>query len=72
MSQLWFDVESRYETTKVRFIGNADRLWFDVESRYETTLINLAITVFVLWFDVESRYETTYQSFHQQRQQVVV
>ena len=36
-AQLWFDVESRYETTfRIdAFIGFG--LWFDVESRYETT-----------------------------------
>ena len=34
---LWFDVESRYETTKHMGMMIDFKLWFDVESRYETT-----------------------------------
>ena len=35
---LWFDVESRYETTKEKINQWRYKLWFDVESRYETTM----------------------------------
>ncbi len=41
---LWFDVESKYEATVVRFRGKVEQLWFDVESKYEATKIYRKIT----------------------------
>ncbi len=35
--ELWFDVESRYETTSVYSVDDSKLLWFDVESKYEAT-----------------------------------
>ena len=40
---LWFDVESRYETTQTSLVSRLSLLWFDVESRYETTTRNRTI-----------------------------
>ena len=34
---LWFDVESKYDTTDPAKPGTARGLWFDVESKYDTT-----------------------------------
>ena len=34
---LWFDVEKRYNTTKLRAVTTKEQLWFDVEKRYNTT-----------------------------------
>ena len=34
---LWFDVEERYNTTKIRMYETFCLLWFDVEERYNTT-----------------------------------
>ena len=34
---LWFDVETRYKTTKRMDKGYIIKLWFDVETRYKTT-----------------------------------
>ena len=56
---MWFDVEVRYNTTRLR--GNFLKLtlWFDVEVRYNTTAILSKVGGLELWFDVEVRYNTT-------------
>ena len=36
-SELWFDVEKRYNTTPNNIVKSATQLWFDVEKRYNTT-----------------------------------
>ncbi len=56
---LWFDVETRYKTTKRQSINSTASLWFDVETRYKTTGFSAINTVVMLWFDVETRYKTT-------------
>ena len=65
--RLWFDVESKYDTTQAIFIRYSIQLWFDVESKYDTTTIKNLLTTPRLWFDVESKYDTTrsfYRSIH--------
>ena len=37
MNGLWFDVESKYDTTKINQHTYYYGLWFDVESKYDTT-----------------------------------
>ena len=34
---LWFDVETRYKTTRSLLLRIIIPLWFDVETRYKTT-----------------------------------
>ena len=40
MTELWFDVEERYNTTARAQIDLLYKLWFDVEERYNTTMNN--------------------------------
>ena len=70
--QLWFDVESRYEATKMHAKRQKKKLWFDVESRYEATIRCFMDGHGLLWFDVESRYEATRHELQGAWQQVVV
>ncbi len=42
---LWFDVEKRYNTTRVIELLKGSLLWFDVEKRYNTTLDSVTMIV---------------------------
>ncbi len=55
---LWFDVEKKYKTIRLKKAYFDGSLWFDVEKKYKTISSTNFFTLQRLWFDVEKKYKT--------------